>query len=180
MQRKRQREFPFKAVRRIRQRRAAENETGQAAQKRRGRTCNGSYTVEAAVVVSITFWVLASLILAAFYVHDQAVFQGIVCELASKGSNYATAAERKKALQAAERDITENRFLVSHSLSGNAASGESQVTAAWSAVCSMPGFAAGYLSGNSFTIKKSWSTKIPDPAKTIWLMRGAGQLLDDL
>ena len=36
----------------------------------------GSYTVEAAAVVSITFLVLASMLIGMFYLHDRAVFQG--------------------------------------------------------------------------------------------------------
>lgn len=40
----------------------------------------GSYTIEAAVLLSMITFVLAALILTAFYLHDRSVCQSTACE----------------------------------------------------------------------------------------------------
>lgn len=137
----------------------------------------GSYTVEAAVVVSLTFLVLASLIIGTFYLHDRVVLQGFVCEMAAAGSNFMTEAERKAAMEEVKRRLSANRFLGSKNLSGNAAAGKKEVTASWQSVYPVPGFAAKYISGNLIKIHQKWMCKIPDPADTIRKVRGIGELL---
>ena len=137
----------------------------------------GSYTVEAAIVVTVTMFVLASLLIGTFYVHDRAVMQGLVCEAASAGSNFATEEERKTAMQEVVKRINEGRFLGSRGLNGNAASGSKNVTASWNAEYPVPGFAGRYLAQGSLDIKRSWTCKIPNPADTIRKIKGAGELL---
>lgn len=143
----------------------------------KGACMKGSYTVEAAIVVTVTMFVLASLLIGTFYVHDRAAMQGLVCEAASAGSNFATEEERKKAVQEVVKRINEERFLGSQGLSGNAASGSKNVTASWNAKYPVPGFAGGYLAQGSLDIKCSWTCKILDPADTIRKIKGAGELL---
>ncbi|MCD8104033.1 MAG: hypothetical protein LUF35_03290 [Lachnospiraceae bacterium] len=140
-------------------------------------TWKGSYTVEAALVVSITFFVLASLVIATFYVHDRAVFQSMVCEIASAGSGYATESERSSAVSTAQAQVTASRFLGSKEVSGSASAGEKEVTASWSAAYPVPGFAMQYLAGGELLIEASWSCKVADPTDTIRLIRGAGELI---
>ena len=56
----------------------------------KGTNLKGSFTVEAAVLFSITFFVMGALILGTFYLHDCAVCQSVSCEAASAGSNLET------------------------------------------------------------------------------------------
>lgn len=137
----------------------------------------GSCTVEAAVVVTMTVCVLASLVLCAFYIHDRAVFQCAACEAASVGSGFATDSERRRAALGIVQELKGQRLLGSRSLSGNAATGSREVTAVWSAEYPVPGFAARYLGGDSLEIRTSWTCKILDPADAIRKIKGAGELL---
>ena len=132
----------------------------------------GSYTVEAAIVVTVTIFVLASLLICTFYVHDRAVMQGLVCEAASAGSSFITEEERKEAIQGVEE-----RFLGSRGLDGSAASGSKSVTVSWKAGYPVPGFAAAYLSRGELDYKRSWTCKILNPADLIRKIKGAGELL---
>lgn len=143
----------------------------------RKNSLKGSYTVEAAIVVSVTFLVLASLIIAVFYLHDRAVFQGIVCEAASAGSNFMTDEERKEAAGAVGKRVVSSRFLGSRDISGNAAAGEKEATASWRAVYSVPGFAIKFIAGNRLPIQRTWTCRIFDPADSIRKIRGIGTLL---
>ncbi|MCD7884420.1 MAG: hypothetical protein LUI87_12060 [Lachnospiraceae bacterium] len=139
----------------------------------------GSYTVEAALVVSITFLVLASLVIGTFYLHDRVVFQSMVCEIASAGSACATESERKSAVSVLKGEVSASRFLGSRDISGSASVGENEVTASWSAGYPVPGFAMNYLAGNELPIEVSWTSKIVEPVDTIRLIRGAGELITE-
>lgn len=138
----------------------------------------GSYTVEAAMVFPIVLFVLAALIICAFYVHDRAVSQSIVCEMASAGSNFITEAERQEAMDAVKKQATASRFLGSRNLSLRSSSGKTEANAALSAEYPVPGMVMKYFAGGSLAIQKKWSSKTPDPAKAIWIMRGLKRLID--
>ncbi|MCD7736223.1 MAG: hypothetical protein LUI07_04545 [Lachnospiraceae bacterium] len=138
---------------------------------------NGSYTVEAAMVVSIVIFVLSALVIASFYVHDCAVFQSYVCEIAAAGSSYATEDERENAVTSGKKEVKAARFLGSRELSGTVSAEKNKVTASWSAAYPVPGFAMKYLADSELSIDVSWSSKIVAPADTIRLIRGAGELI---
>lgn len=137
----------------------------------------GSYTVEAAVVISMTIFVLAALILCTFYLHDRATLQAIVCEAASVGSSFSTEKDRKEAMQGVVERINAGRFLGSRGLDGSAALGKRKATVLWNAKYPIPGFAARYLTEGELNIRKTWTCRILDPASTIRKIKGAGELL---
>lgn len=137
----------------------------------------GSYTVEAAVIMSLTFFVLVSLIICTFYLHDRVVMQGAACEAAAAGSNFAAADDGSKAALAVKKQMTAGRLLGSRNLQGSTAAGSREATAAWNAVYPVPGFVMKYLTKNSLSIHQTWTCKIPDPSDTIRKIRGAGELL---
>lgn len=141
------------------------------------RYMRGSFTVEASIVVSMTILVLASLILCTFYIHDRAVFQSMVCEAVSAGSNFATESERSAAVSEAADRVRAERFLGSRDVSGSAEAGDKQVTASWNASYPVPGFAVRYLAEDSWGIRKSWTCRVLDPADVIRKIKGAGELL---
>lgn len=144
-----------------------------------GASWRGSYTVEAAAVVSITILILASLLIATFYVHDRAALQSIACETAVLGSNYATNSARTSAAMSAKSQVSASRFLGSRELSGKVSVGEDEAEATWSAVYPVPGFAMEYLVNGELSVQSSWSSQIMDPTNTIRLIRGAGELLSE-
>ncbi|MCC8044044.1 MAG: hypothetical protein LIP12_00905 [Clostridiales bacterium] len=147
--------------------------------KEKEKKWKGSYTVEAALVVSITFLVLASLVIGTFYLHDRAVFQCMVCEIASAGSSYATENERENAVSSLKMQVSASRFLGSKNLSGSASAGEKEIAASWTASFPVFGFAMQYLAGNELSIETSWTSKIIEPVDTIRLIRGAGELITE-
>lgn len=137
----------------------------------------GSYTVEAAAVVSITFFVLAAFIICAFYIHDREVLQSAACEAAVAGSNFSTEDEGSAAAKKIKSLMKTGRLLGSRGLDGYVAVESKQVQAAWRSSYPVPGFAAKYLSGSKLNISVSWKSKRFDPADTIRKIRGAGELL---
>lgn len=138
----------------------------------------GSYTVEAAVVMPLILFVLAALLICAFYVHDSGVFQSMVCETVSAGCNFITEAERKDAVEQQRAFVRESRFLGSRGIFAQASCGKAKVSAVCSAEYPVPGFAAKYLYGSSLQIRKQWEGQMTEPAKVIWLIRGAKRITD--
>ena len=140
---------------------------------------SGSYTVEAAMVVPVVFFVLAALMVGAFYIHDRAVCQSIVCEIAACGSSFMTEAERKKAMKEAESQIRGERFLGSQELGGNSAMGSREIQVSWQGRYPVPGMVMKYLSGGSLSYQAKWDSRIVDPADTVRKIRGIGSLTED-
>ena len=139
----------------------------------------GSYTVEAAMVVPVVFFVLAALMIGAFYIHDRAVCQSIVCEIAARGSSFMTEAERKKDMKEAESQIRGERFLGSRELKGNSAMGSREVHVSWQGHYPVPGMVMKYLSGGSLSYQAKWDSRIVDPADTVRKIQGIGSLTED-
>lgn len=137
----------------------------------------GSYTVEAAVVVSMTIFVLSALIIGSFYIHDRSVLQSQACEAAVAGSIFFTEEDRSAAAKQVKQSVSANRLLGSRSLDGYTATGVKESKAAWNAVYPVPGLAAKFLTANQISISASWTSKIIDPADMIRKIRGAAELL---
>lgn len=137
----------------------------------------GSCTVEAAIVVSVTIFVLSALIICSFYLHDRSVLQSQACEAAVAGSIFYKGEDRSAAAQQVKQSVTVKRLLGSRSLEGYVTTGTKESKAAWSAVYPVPGFVAKYLTANQIGISVTWASKIIDPADTIRKIRGASELL---
>ncbi len=141
------------------------------------RYLKGSYTVEAAIIFSVAFFVLSALIICMFYLHDRSVAQSAACEAAVAGSNYTRAEDRREAAEKVRSLVEEKRFLGSRNVGSSAAIGEKEVNAEWNGKYPVPGFAAKYLVGNVFEIHQTWSSRVFDSAEAIRKIRGIGELL---
>lgn len=140
----------------------------------------GSYTVEAAAVMPLTFLVLGALLLCAFFVHDRAVVQSMVCEAAAAGGNFATEKERSEAVAAAVHAVSEQRFLGSRGVELYTDMGQNQVKAGGSAAFPVPGMFASFLSGGVLSISCEWENRVVDPAEVIRKIRGAELVIENL
>ena len=100
-------------------------------QKKEKRLLKASYTVEASFLMSITFFVLAAFLICTFYLHDRAVMQAAVCEIASAGSNAAFEEDQRQVTAGLKKSLTQKRLMGSRNLSGQISTGE-KVSASWS------------------------------------------------
>lgn len=139
----------------------------------------GSLTVEACFIVSLTVLVLTALIYCSFYVHDRAVLQGLVCEIAASGSNSLTAKDGQQAAERLKSNIRSSRFLGSRSLKGKAQVGNEKAEASFSGNFPVPGLAMKFFSGNRLALSASWSCEIQNPAADIRKIRGLADLAQD-
>ena len=137
----------------------------------------GSYTIEAAVLLSMITFVLAALILTAFYLHDRSVCQSTACEAAAAGNNFFRQKDRSAAAAEVKKHFTKERLLGSRSLSEKTAAGKKEVSAQWKAVYPIPGFVMKYFSNSKLVIRASWTCRNADPADAIRKIRGAAKVL---
>ena len=105
----------------------------------------GSYTVEAAVLFSVTVFIMAGLILCTFYLHDKAVCQSAACEAAASGSNFFLQKDRSHAAAQIKKQFKQERLLGGRELSGHTAAGKKEVSARWKAVYPVPGAVVQYF-----------------------------------
>ena len=148
------------------------------AKKQKGvmRPLKASYTVEASFLMSITLFVLAALMICTFYLHDKAVMQAVVCEIASAGSNMATEEEQRQVTSDLKKNLTQKRLLGSRNLSGQVSTGK-KVSADWSGSYLVPGLAMEYFADNNLPIRVSWSSEKLRPADMIRKIRGVRKLI---
>ena len=156
----------------------AENKTRIMAWLRTRAFWKGSYTVEAALVFPIILFVLAALLILAFYVHDRGILQSLACETAVAGSNYITENERKMTAEQVRNQAGPERLMGSRNSQGHVAFGSSEVYARYTAVCPVPGMVMRYLSGNQLKIAKSWQVHIMNPSGWIRKQRGIMRIRD--
>lgn len=135
-----------------------------------------SYTVEASFVISITFFVLAALLICTFYLHDKAVMQAAVCGLVSAGSNTVTEEEQRRVTSELKRSLTQRRMMGSRNLSGQINTGK-RISASWSGSYPVPGLAMKYFTGNRLPIHVSWKSEKIQPADMIRKIRGIRRLV---
>ena len=138
----------------------------------------GSYTVEAALVFPVILFVLAALLIMAFYVHDGGILQSFACETAVAGSNYMTENERKVAAEQVRKQAGQERLMGSRNSQGHVAFGSSEVYARYTAVCPVPGMVMRYLSNNQLKIAKSWQVHTVNPSDWIRKQRGIMRIRD--
>ena len=137
-----------------------------------------SYTVEASVLMSITFFVLTALLVCTFYLHDRTVMQSFTCEVAAAGSNMATSKEQEQVTSALKKSFTKQRLLGSRNVSGKVTTGNKKTSASWSGEYPVPGIAMKFLTGNKLSIEVSWSSESIQPADTIRKIRGIKKLIN--
>lgn len=133
---------------------------------------SGSFTVEATLLMTILIPVLAALIYAAFYVHDSALLQGIVCELAAEGSNLSLEKDRAGELEKMKKELLSSRFADAQKISVSVETEKNAVSVSGSSEFYFPGIIMHFFGGNKKDISKCWRREILHPADMIRKIRG--------
>lgn len=138
----------------------------------------GSFTVEAALLMSLIIPVLAALIYGAFYVHDTAVLQGIVCELAVMGSNLAQEKNQEGELEKRKKELISSRFTGTGKVTVSVKSDVRKTAASGSGEFCFPGLVMKFFGGNIRKISVNWEKELIHPADKIRKVRGLEYLAD--
>ena len=138
----------------------------------------GSFTVEAALLMTLIIPVLTALLYGSFYLHDCAVMQGAACELAAVGSTLRTKPNREALMEQKRKKLLQGRLLGTRDSSMTLAVSETEVKVSCSGNFYVPGLVGRLLGEDLGRIEKSWTRKLQDPAGTIRKVRGLRAMLD--
>lgn len=140
----------------------------------------GSFTVEAALLMTILLPVLVSVIYLSFYIHDRAVLQGIGCEIGAMGSNLRQEKRAEAILKEKQRELSKNRLLGTRNMEKSLSVSEHQISVTFSGSYLFPGLIRKLIGGNRLGIRRSWSRELYHPAKLIRKIRGLNDMVDTL
>lgn len=137
----------------------------------------GSYTVEAALIMSILIPLLSAVIYLGFYVHNKAVLQEAACRIVSAGSLNQTEGRASQAMEEIKQDILGSRLIGMSGVQGDVSEG-STLNASFSGSFYVPGLIMRFFCGNRMEITVNKSMKSVQPVKTLQKIRSIEKLLD--
>lgn len=138
----------------------------------------GSFTLEAALLMTIILPVLTAIIYMGFYVSDSGTAQGIVCELAAAGGDLSEEQDVQSNLENRKKMLITSRFLGMECGKASVNRETNRVSAEIAGDFYIPGLAARFFCGNHLKIQKKWSRELYRPAEMIRRIRGIQELKD--
>lgn len=141
---------------------------------------DGSFTVEAALLMTILIPVLVSLIYAGFYIHDRALLQGVACEIAALGSNLAEEQGAERILNEKKEILIAGRLLGTRKGRTAVSHGKDRTSAVCSGTFVLPGLIARFFRLNEKKLERSWSRSRCSPADLIRKIRGVKYMADKI
>ena len=136
-----------------------------------------SFTVEAALLMTLLLPVIVSIIYASFFLHDRALMQGAACELTAMGSTLAEETDREGRLTDLEKKLVTARLLGTEYVKSSFFAGKDRIFAEYQGTFRIPGLILSLFTGGSLEIKRSWSREVFHPADTIRMVRGLEYML---
>lgn len=137
----------------------------------------GSYTVEAALLMTIIIPLLTGIIYLGFYLHNDAVMQNAAYELAvlsslRGGEEDASVDERKDA-------ITSRAFLGLENVQAEVSVGEKKVSATLYGTFRVPGLIMRFFCGNQMKLRADAKLAVTDPGSTITRIHLLKKLIEE-
>lgn len=140
----------------------------------------GSFTVEASLIMGIILMILVAILYASFYVHDKGVAQGIVCELTAFGNALSWEDTVEKEMEKQEKMLISSRFLHTEGVKVSVSKNEDQVSVSLSGNFLVPGFISSLFWDKGLPIEKNWQRIIYDPTDVIRKIRGVKYMVDGM
>ncbi len=146
-----------------------------------GRTgfLQASFTVELSLLMGLVLAMLIAILIAGFYVHDQACLQGTVCELTAMAGNLQLYKDRDSKMGTC-LEKRKQTVIWSKNTAGEYSVGEDSASASCHGSFAVPGMTAGLLLGGSVDTGAGWKHNLYHPADIIRTAKGAKYLVDDI
>lgn len=138
----------------------------------------GSYTVEAAMLMSILIPVFIGIIYLGFYLHDKALLEGAALETVLYAGLHNTDDKNDKGVELRAGELVKDRLLGTRKIKSSVSKGKGSVTVEYSGRFPVPGLVVSYFTGKELRInvKKEYSLK--RPGDTIRKVKGLQRLLE--
>lgn len=138
----------------------------------------GSFTLEAALLMTLLLPVLFSLIYASFFLHDRTILQGAACEVAAMVSNLTEEKDEQSRLEKLKDGLISSRLLGTKGTGGSLRRSKDQVSVSYQGNFPIPGLTAKLFGKRVYEIREEWSRKLYHPADIIRKIRGLEYVLD--
>lgn len=137
-----------------------------------------SFTVEAALLMTILLPVIICLLYLGFYLHDRGVLQGTACEITASADNHQWKNQNSSKLPRQGKAAAKKRILSVRGLSGEVRISKDDVTATFTGSISLPGLIPQLIGKKKLHISESQSRRLLRPSDVIRVIRGLEALAD--
>jgi hypothetical protein len=148
--------------------------------KRGGGRMRGSYTIEAALLMTIVIPVLTGILYLGFYLHNCALLKCAAYETAVYASLYGEKEECRELVERRSRELISGRLLGTRGVSGNTLVEEDRVTVQYKGQMQLPGLVMRYTSGSVLEIKGSASLALLKPGSTVVRLRSLEKIAEEM
>ncbi len=147
---------------------------------KRKRMAKGSFTVEAALLMTVLLPVIVSLIYTAFFLHDRTLLQGAACEVAAMGSNLSEEKDIDQILEKIKNQVMSARLLGTKDKAATVNRSKDRIEVSYQGTFSIPGLIAKLSGRDSLKINRSWQRELYNPADIIRKIRGLKYMMDTI
>lgn len=140
----------------------------------------GSYTIEAALIMSILIPLLTAVIYLGFYVHNKAVLEAAACRIVSLGCMEASEEKACSRMENAKGQVLSENIIGITNLQGEISADGTCCRAAFYGDFYVPGLIMRFFSQNRIEVKAVRELKIVHPVETIRKVRSIEKLLEGL
>lgn len=140
----------------------------------------GSYTVEAALLMTIVIPVLTGILYLGFYLHNCALLKCAAYETAVYASLCREKEESRELVEKKSRELISGRLLGTREVSGNASVGDDRVTVQYKGKMQLPGLVIRYFSGSALEITGSASLTLLKPGSTVVRLRSLEKTVEEM
>ena len=120
----------------------------------------GSFTIEAVLVMSVVIASLTALLICSFFIHDRAVLRSRVCEIAAAGGIQAYFSDSMPFSASEASKGAQHLMLRADSLQISSDSSENRISVQGTGEFSFPGYTADFLGEGTRKLDESWERNI--------------------
>ncbi len=139
---------------------------------------NGSYTIEAALLMGILLPLIVAIIYMGYFMHDRSFLQGAAYEAAVLASLQAD--EKGVDLAGTAQCLTDGRTLGIRNISANFLSDEKCVQVNYEGNFQMPGMSRRFFGRDGIAVRSGVTLSLERPSRRIQKLRGMAKVIDSI
>ena len=140
----------------------------------------GSYTVEAALLMTVLIPVLMGIIYLGFYLHNSALLKNAAYETAVYGSLCHSQKESKKLVEKKKEEAVKGRLLGMQAVSGNVEIEDKKISVVYSGQMKLPGFTGSFFGGHTLALQGEASLSLLKPGKTVLRLHSLNKVVEEV
>lgn len=137
----------------------------------------GSYTIEAALLMTVLVPLLAGIVYLGFYLHNDALLQNAAYEVVVHGSLHRGEKEAAEKVEQKKEEILKGRLLGMKNIQASVDMTDKKITVEMKGTFYVPGMIMGILERNQVEISAESEMDLVNPSKTIIRLHTLKKLL---